>query len=80
MMTGVNVVLQGDSSSIWIDPVTRHTRRIQVNTIFKGDPVQLTATFNTLPRGRNHMANNEFDVMGMRLTSADKGIRPSDDF
>jgi len=67
-MTGNNVVLPGDSLTIWTDLRTRHTRRIQVNTIFQGDPVQLTATFNTLPSGLNYVAYAEATVPAKQLS------------
>ncbi|MGO9377294.1 MAG: hypothetical protein ACLP29_01930 [Dissulfurispiraceae bacterium] len=67
-MTGSNVVLSGDTLTIWIDARTRHTSRIQVNTTFKGDSVQLTATFNTLPSGLNHVAYAEATVPAKQLS------------
>lgn len=67
-MTGNNVVLPGDSLSIWVDLLTRHTRRIQVNTTFQGDPVQLTATFATIPGGLNHVAYAEATVPAKQLS------------
>ena len=67
-MTGNNVVLPGDSLTIWVDPSTRHTRKIQVNTSFQGNPVQLTATFNTLPSGLNYVAYAEATVPAKQLS------------
>ena len=67
-MTGNNVVLPGDSLTIWVDPSTRHTRKIQVNTTFQGNPVQLTATFNTLPSGLNYVAYAEATVPAKQLS------------
>jgi hypothetical protein len=55
-VTGQDVVYPGDTFSLWVDPRTRHARRIQVSTTFQGDPVSLTATFKTLPSGLNHVA------------------------
>jgi len=42
--------------------------RIQVNSTFQGDPVQLTATFNTLPSGLNYMAYAEATVPNKQLS------------
>jgi len=67
-MTGNNVVIPGDSLTIWTDLLTRHVRRIQVNTTFQGDPVQLTATFSTLPSGLNHVAYAEATVPAKQLS------------
>ena len=67
-MTGSNVVLPGDSLTIWVDLLTRHTRRIQVNTFFQGNPVQLNATFSTLPSGLNYVAYAEATVPAQQLS------------
>jgi len=58
-VAGKNVVLPGDTFSLWVDPRTRHAQRIQVSTSFQGDPVNLMATFKTLPSGLNHVAYAE---------------------
>ncbi len=67
-MAGSNVVLPGDSFTIWVNPFTRHVARIQVNSSFQGDPVQLNATFNTLPSGLNYMAYAEATVPNQQLS------------
>jgi hypothetical protein len=67
-ITGSNVVLPGDSLTIWVNGWTRHVARIQVNSTFQGDPVQLTATFNTLPSGLNYMAYAEATVPNKQLS------------
>jgi len=58
-LTGNNIVVPGDTLTIWTDFLTRHTRKIQVETTFQGNPVQLTATFATLPGGLNYVAYAE---------------------
>src|SRR5262249_23007136 len=60
--TGRNVVLPGDTFSVWVDPRTRHGQKVQVSTTFDGVPVSLTATFKTLPSGLNHVADAEVAV------------------
>jgi hypothetical protein len=67
-MTGNNVVSPGDRLTVWTDARTRHTSRIQVNTTFQGDSVQLTATFNTLPSGLNYVAYSEASVPNKQLS------------
>ncbi len=67
-MTGNNVVQPGDSLTIWVNAYTRHVARIQVNTTFQGGPVQLDATFSTLPSGLNYMAYGEATVPAKQLS------------
>ncbi len=67
-MAGNNVVLPGDSLTIWVNAVTRHVARMQVNTTFQGNPVQLNATFSTLPSGLNYMAYAEATVPTKQLS------------
>jgi len=67
-MTGQNVVSLSDTFSLWVDPATRHPRRVQVSTTFQGDPVSLTATFKTLPTGLNHVAYAEVTVPAKQLS------------
>jgi hypothetical protein len=62
MVTGMNVVQPGDSLTIYLDATTRKTQRIVVNTAFEGSPVNLTATFATLPSGLNYPAYAELLV------------------
>ena len=61
-LTGRNVVLPGDSIAVWVDATTRQGQKVQVSTSFDGDPVTLTATFETLPSGLNHVAYAEVTV------------------
>jgi hypothetical protein len=67
-MTGHNVVAPGDTFSLWVDPATRHPRRVQVTTTFQGDPVTLIATFKTLRTGLNHVAYAEVIVPAKQLS------------
>ena len=66
-MTGSNVVFPGDTLTLWVNAMTRHLARIQANTAFQGDPVQLNATFSTLPSGLNYMAYGEAAVPNKQL-------------
>jgi hypothetical protein len=67
-MTGQNVVSPGDSFSVWADPVTRQTRRIQVSTSYDGDPITLNATFQTLSSGLNFMNYADVEVPAKQLS------------
>ena len=67
-LTGQNVVLLGDTFSLWVDPLTRHPRKMQVSTTFQGDPVNVTATFKTLPTGLNYVAYAEVTVPAKQIS------------
>jgi hypothetical protein len=67
MMTGSSIVLPGDNLTIWTDAATRQTRKVQVRTFFQGDPVELTATFQTLPGGPTYVAFAEVTVPAKQL-------------
>jgi hypothetical protein len=68
VMTGTNVVVPGDNLTIWTQFATRHTRKIQANTFYQGNVVELTATFNTLPSGLNYMAYAEVTVPAKQMS------------
>jgi len=67
-MTGTNVVQPGDSLTIWVNAMTKHVARIQVNTTFQGNAVQLNATFATIPSGLNYVAFAEATVPSKQLS------------
>jgi hypothetical protein len=62
MVSGQNVVQPGDSLTIYLEAATKKTQRVVVNTAFKGNPVNLTATFASLPSGLNYPAYAEVVV------------------
>jgi len=66
-MTGRNVMVPGDTLSMWTDARTRHTRKIQVSTNYKGDMANVTATFQTLASGLTYMAYAEITVPTKQL-------------
>jgi hypothetical protein len=66
-MTGRNVMVPGDVLSMWTDARTRHTRKIQVTTNYKGDPANVTATYQTLSSGLTYMAYAEITVPTKQL-------------
>ena len=68
-LTGYSVVMPGDSLTLWVNPFTKHLRQMQVNTTFKGNAVQLSATFATLPAsGLNYMSFGEATVPAKELS------------
>jgi len=67
-MTGRNVIVPGDTFSMWTDARTRHTRKIQVSTNYKGDAANVTATFQTLASGLTYMAYAEIAVPTTQLS------------
>ena len=68
LMNGSSVVVPGDSLSVWTDASTRQTRKIQVDTFFQGDGVNLTATFKTLRSGLTHVDYAEVIVPAKNLS------------
>ena len=66
-MTGRNVMVPGDIFSMWTDARTRQTRKIQVTTNYKGDPANVTATYETLNSGLTYMAYAEITVPTKQL-------------
>ena len=67
-MTGRNVVVPGDTLSVWTDARTRHTRKIQVSTSYKGDMANVTATYETLSSGLTYMAYAEITVPAKQMS------------
>jgi hypothetical protein len=53
--SGKNVVVPGDSVTLWLDATTKRPRRLQVTTTFQDDPIQVKASFATLPEGPTYM-------------------------
>ncbi len=64
---GGNVVVPGDTLTIWTNAATRQPARMSVNTTYQGQAVQLTATFKTLPSGLNYMNYATVDVPAQQL-------------
>jgi hypothetical protein len=66
-LSGGSVLVPGDAFSLWIEPATRQTRRIQVTTTYEQDMVELNATFQTLKSGLTHVQYAEVNVPGKNL-------------
>jgi hypothetical protein len=68
-VTGENVVVPGDTLSLWVDARTYQPRRMRIMTYYQGYEVLATATFKTQPPGLNHMAFATVDApaLGLRV-------------
>jgi hypothetical protein len=53
---GLNVLEQGDSMTIWIDPSTQAMRRVEIKTIYDKKPATLVAEYQSVPNGPTYMA------------------------
>jgi hypothetical protein len=53
---GVNVLEQGDSMTIWIDPASQMMRRVEIKTIYDKKPATLVADYRSVPNGPTYMA------------------------
>jgi len=54
---GLNVLEQGDSMTIWIDPASQMMRRVEIKTIYDKKPATLVADYQSVPNGPTHMAH-----------------------
>ena len=61
-ITGGNVVVPGDTLSLWVDAKTKQLVRMRIMTYYQGIQVTATATFNTLATGLNYMAYAQVDA------------------
>lgn len=66
-VAGQNVVVPGDSLTIWISAATKQTKRVSVNTTFQNNAVQLDARFNTLPSGLTYSNYATVEVPSQQL-------------
>ena len=53
---GLNVLEQGDSMTIWIDPVSQMMRRVEIKTMYDKKPATLVADYKSVPNGPTYMA------------------------
>ncbi len=54
-LTGQNVIVTGDTFTMWVDRATWQPHHVKVQTFYQGNIVNLDATFQTLPSGLNHV-------------------------
>src|SRR3954466_13610220 len=53
---GHNVLEQGDSMTIWMDPASQMIRRVEINTIYDKKPATVVADYQSVPNGPTYMA------------------------
>jgi len=53
---GSNVLVEGDSLSIWIDPASNMMRRVEIETLHEKKPVKVVSEYVTLDRGPTYQA------------------------
>ena len=53
---GLNVLEQGDSMTIWVDPASQMMRRVEIKTIYDKKPATLVADYQSVPNGPTYMA------------------------
>ena len=53
---GLNVLEQGDSMTIWVDPASQMMRRVEIKTIYDKKPATLVADYQSIPDGPTYMA------------------------
>jgi hypothetical protein len=58
---GGNLLLAGDSMTIFLDPKTRKQRRVVIHTVYEKYPVEVVIDFNALPEGPTYMARTVVD-------------------
>ena len=53
---GLNVLEQGDSMTIWVDPASQMMRRVEMKTLYEKKPATLTADYRAVANGPTYMA------------------------
>jgi|GEM_PF-635947 hypothetical protein len=56
-LMGTNVVVPGDTITLWIDQSTFLMRQVKVNSIYDKDPVDITVQYQKLVNGPNYPAS-----------------------
>jgi hypothetical protein len=54
---GLNVLEQGDSITIWIDPASQMMRRVEIKTIYDKKPATMVADYQSVPNGPTYMVH-----------------------
>jgi hypothetical protein len=62
MYSGQGVVQPGDTLTVYVNPATQRTQKVVASTSFQGNPVNITATFASLPDGLTYPAFAEVVV------------------
>jgi hypothetical protein len=53
---GANVLVEGDSMTMWIDPASQMMRRVEIKTVYEGKPATLISDYKSVPNGPTYMA------------------------
>jgi hypothetical protein len=53
---GLDLLEQGDSMTIWIDPASQMMRRVEIKTIYDKKPATLIGDYQSVPNGPTYMA------------------------
>jgi hypothetical protein len=53
---GANVLVEGDSMTMWIDPASQMMRRVEIKTVYEGKPATLITDYKSVPNGPTYMA------------------------
>jgi hypothetical protein len=64
---GRNVVASPDDMSVWIDPKTFATRRVEIETTLESKPVDLTSDYRTLDNGLTYQARTVLRYLDKEL-------------
>lgn len=68
-MSGSDVVVPGDTLSIWVNASTHEMRKAQITTTYEGDEANATGTFKTLAAsGLTFMSMAEVEVPARKMT------------
>jgi len=58
---GTNVVVDGDTMTLWVDPQTFLFRQVQIDSVYDKKPMNLTVEFQALPNGPTVSARTTLD-------------------
>lgn len=53
---GANVLVEGDSMTMWVDPASQMMRRVEIKTVYEGKPATLITEYKSVPNGPTYMA------------------------
>jgi hypothetical protein len=66
-LRGYDVLQAGDSMTIWIDPMSKKQRRVEIQTAMDEKPVQIVSEFQDIPNGPTYMSRNQVNYSGASL-------------
>jgi hypothetical protein len=69
IISGANVIVTGDSLTMWVDAKTKQLRKVTVTTNYQGDYVTVNAVFGVVPPGGpTYMQYAEIGVPSKQVT------------